>query len=203
MGGEERMDSANNHIILYSPQDTIVWRVVNEFGISLSRREYIADKYEESAQIFLTAYEAFIREAEKIVPRCDSTAYPYWAFASPEQIDSMDRKVMKLEVPLNEVVLFDQYDWYKVLRLSYIGETPEEEAEFVHELERRGIRDASDVVLRPFYPDLKRKITSSWSRLFRYDALIKEAAAAGGELVIPGVRAVQAGLWCIKKEWLR
>ena len=35
-----------------------------------------------------------------------------------------------------------------------------------------------------------------------YDALSKEAAAAGGELVIPGVRAVQAGLWCIKKEWL-
>ena len=69
--------------------------------------------------------------------------------------------------------------------------------------ERRGIRDASDVVLRPFYPDLKRKIISSWNRLFRYDARIKEAAAAGDELVIPGVRAIQAGLWCIKKEWLR
>ena len=189
------MGSANNHIILYSPQDTIVWRVVNEFGISLSRREYIADKYEESAQIFLTAYEAFIREAEKIVPRCDSTAYPYWAFASPEQIDSMDRKVMKLEVPINEVVLFDQYDWYKVLRLSYIGETQADEDAFARKLGLRGIRDSSEAVLKPFYPDIKREITESWKRLFRHDADIRRGDFSG-------TRAVQAGLWRIKKEWL-
>ena len=100
------------------------------------------------------------------------------------------------------MVVFDQYDWYKVLRLSYIGETPEEEKAFARELEKRGIRDASDAVLRPFYPDIKRKITTSWNRLFRYDELIKRTVAAGDDMLIPGVRAVQAGLWCIKKEWL-
>lgn len=196
------MDKKNNHIILYSPQATIVWRVVNEFGTSFSRREYIADKYEESARIFLTAYDAYIHEAEKIVPRDDSSAYPYWAFASLDQIDSMGQKVMKLYVPLDEVVLFDQYDWYKVLRLSYIGETPEEEAEFTRELEKRGIRDVSDVVLRPFYPDLRKKVISSWSRLFRYDEAVKRAVSDGDDVLSTGIRAVQAGLWCIKKEWL-
>lgn len=202
MGGQERMDKKNDHIILYSPQADIVWRVVDESGITFSRREYIVSKYEESARIFLTAYDAYIHEAEKIVPRSDSSAYPYWAFASTENIDPMGQKVMKLNVPLDEVVLFDQYDWYKVLRLSYIGETPEEEKAFARELEKRGIRDASDAVLRPFYPDIKRKITTSWNRLFRYDELIKRAVAAGDDMLIPGVRAVQAGLWCIKKEWL-
>ena len=196
------MDKKNDHIMLYSPQADIVWRAVNGSGIALSRREYIIDKYEESARIFLTAYDAYIHEAEKIAARGDSSAYPYWAFASTESIDPMGQKVMKLNVPLDEVVLFDQYDWYKVLRLSYIGESPEEEAEFVRELEKRGIRDSSDAVLRPFYPDVKRKITTSWNRLFRYDEPIKRAVAAGDDILIPGVRAVQAGLWCIKKEWL-
>ena len=188
--------------MLYSPQAPAVWNTVKEFGISFSKREYIVDKYGESALIFLTAYDAYIREAEKIVSRSVSSAYPYWAFASMEQIDPMGQDVMKLSVPLGEVVLFDQYDWYKVLRLSYIGETPEDEAEFSRELERRGIRDASDAVLRPFYPDIKRKILSSWNRLFRYDETLKRAISAGDDVSATGIRAVQAGMWCIKKEWL-
>ena len=196
------MDKKNDHIILYSPQADIVWRAVNESGIAFSRREYIVSKYEESARIFLTAYDAYIHEAEKIVPRSDSSAYPYWAFASTENIDPMGQKVMKLNVPIDEVVLFDQYDWYKVLRLSYIGETPEEEKAFARELEKRGIRDASDAVLRPFYPDIKRKITDSWKKIFRHDAEIRKALMNGTEPEIEGVRAVQAGLWYIKKEWL-
>lgn len=202
MGGKKRMDTNDNYITLYSPQATIVWRVVNDFGISYSRREYITDKYEESARIFLTAYDAYIHEAEKIVARSDSSAYPYWAFASLDQVDPMEQKVMKLRVPLDEVVLFDQYDWYKVLRLSYIGETPEDEAQFAKELERRGIRDASDAVLRPFYPDMRRKIVSSWNRLFRYDEAVKKAVSSGDDMRATGIRAVQAGMWCIKKEWL-
>ena len=196
------MDTKDNNIMLYSPQAPAVWNTVKEFGISFSKREYIVDKYGESALIFLTAYDAYIREAEKIVSRSVSSAYPYWAFASMEQIDPMGQDVMKLSVPLGEVVLFDQYDWYKVLRLSYIGETPEDEAEFSRELERRGIRDASDAVLRPFYPDIKRKILSSWNRLFRYDETLKRAISAGDDVSATGIRAVQAGMWCIKKEWL-
>lgn len=190
------MVTENNKVILYSPQAEAVWNAVLNDGEAYSRREYVQKKYEECAAIFLTAYDAYVREAEKIVPRPDGKAYPYWAFASLEQVDtSAGGKVMTLAVPVEEAVFFDQYDWYKVLRLSYIGENESDEKEFLRKMELRGIRDASDAVLKPFYPDVKREIVSSWKRIFRHDGEIRNGDTSG-------VRAVQAGLWRIKKEWL-
>lgn len=197
MGGKERMGSERDYVTLYSPQSDIVWQTVMSDGIAYSRREYVQKKYEESAGIFLAAYDAYIREAEKIVSRPEPWAYPYWAFASLEQVDtSGGGRIMELSVPACEAVFFDQYDWYKVLRLSFIGDSKAEEDAFARELERRGIRDASEAVLRPFYPDVKRKITDSWKKIFRYDGAIRNGDTSG-------VKAVQAGLWCIKKEWLK
>ena len=190
------MDTECGFVDLYSPQAEAVWQAVEKEGTAFSRREYVRKKYEESAVIFLTAYDAYVREAEKIVPRPDERAYPYWAFASEDLVDrSGGVRVMKLRVPVNEAVFFDQYDWYKVLRLSYIGETETDEENFSRNLQMRGIRDSSEAVLKPFYPDVKREIIGSWKRLFRHDAAVKAGETSG-------VRAVQAGLWCIKKEWL-
>ncbi len=190
------MDMERNTVTLYSPQAGAVWDAVMSDGVAYSRREFITKKYEESAGIFLAAYDAYIHEACRIVPRPDDRAYPYWAFASKEQLDlSGGGRVMTLKVPINEAVFFDQYDWYKVLRLSYIGETEEDEAAFARKLTMRGIRDSSEAVIKPFYPDIRREITGSWKRLFRHDDAIRKGD-------VSGVRAVQAGLWHIKKEWL-
>ena len=190
------MDTERGFVKLFSPQAEAVWQAVENEGTAFSRREYVIKKYEESAGLFLAAYDAYVREAEKIVPRPDDRAYPYWAFASEELVDrSGGLRVMRLRVPLEEAVFFDQYDWYKVLRLSYIGETDKDEEAFARGLEMRGIRDSSEAVLRPFYPDVKRQITESWKRLFRHDSAIRNGDTSG-------VRAVQAGLWQIKKEWL-
>ena len=190
------MDTERGFVKLFSPQAEAVWQAVENEGTAFSRREYVIKKYEESAGVFLAAYDAYVREAEKIVPRPDDRAYPYWAFASEELVDrSGGLRVMQLRVPLEEAVFFDQYDWYKVLRLSYIGGTDKDEEAFARGLEMRGIRDSSEAVLRPFYPDVKRQITESWKRLFRHDSAIRNGDTSG-------VRAVQAGLWQIKKEWL-
>ena len=190
------MDTERGFVKLFSPQAEAVWQAVENEGTAFSRREYVIKKYEESAGVFLAAYDAYVREAERIVPRPDDRAYPYWAFASEELVDrSGGLRVMRLRVPLEEAVFFDQYDWYKVLRLSYIGETDKDEEAFARGLEMRGIRDSSGAVLRPFYPDVKRQITESWKRLFRHDSAIRNGDTSG-------VRAVQAGLWQIKKEWL-
>jgi hypothetical protein len=191
------MDRKDNKVILYSPQAEPVWEAVERDGIAYSKREYVQKKYEESAGIFLAAYDAYIRMAEEIVPRPDGTNYPYWAFGSTEMADpSSGSRVMVLEVPIDEAVFFDAYDWYKVLRLSYIGESEADEESFEQELARRGIKDSSEAVLKPFYPDMKRKITDSWKRLLIHDEDIRNGEKSG-------VRAVQAGLWCIKKEWLK
>lgn len=197
------MGAERDSVILYSPQAEPVWDAALNEGTAYSRREYIYKKYEESAGIFLAAYDAYIREAEKLVSRPEPWTYPYWAFASMQQVDlSGGGRVMKLSVPVDQAVFFDAYDWYKVLRLSYIGDNDADEASFSQELQRRGIRDTSEVILKPFYPDLKRKVTDSWKKIFRHDDTIRKALINGEVQEIDGVRAIQAGLWQIKKEWL-
>ena len=188
------MGTEGHTVTLLSPQADIVWEVLERDGTAFSKRDYVRKKYEESAKIFIAAYDAYVREASKIVPLPDGAEYPYWAFADKDAVDAGAR-VMTLSVPAEEAVFFDRFEWYRVLQLGYLGKTQEETDAFTKELERRGIRNESDVVLTAFYPDLKKKVTDSWKNLFRFHEQIR-----AGDFSC--VRSVQAGLWRIDRAWL-
>lgn len=98
-------------------------------------------------------------------------------------------------MPLDEALFFDMYDWNKILYLKYLSENEADEAMFKRQLKDYGIRGESDIILNSFYPDLKRRILNSWSRLFRHHDSIKEGYYSG-------VGSVQAGLWMIQKNWI-
>ena len=91
-------------------------------------------------------------------------------------------------------MLFDLYDWNKILCMKYLGENEEEEQSFSQELARRGLREY-DVMGTAFYPELKQKILDSWPRLFRHHAALLRGDCTG-------VGGVQAGLWRLRAEWV-
>lgn len=188
------MGQASDTLTLYTAQAPAVIQAIQKDGVCFSRAEYVARKYQESAKIFLTAYGFFVQQAERLVPKPQGAEFPYWAFADLYSVDQTGAQVLKLEVPRDQVVLFDLYDWNKVLCMKYLEETPQEGERFRQELALRGLKEA-DVVLGPFYPALRQQIMQSWRRLFRHHARL----VAGDEA---GVGSVQAGLWQIKKEWI-
>ena len=203
------MTDTGNNLILYSPQADAVWDAVERTGTAFSKRLYVQRKYQESAPVFTTVYDAFVREAVNYVPRPEGAEYPYWAFPDVRETDgSGGGRLMTLRVPVEEVILFDRYDWYRLLQLGYLGESPEEEKAFDAKLKEYGVRQVSDVMLTAFYPALKRQVTDSWKKLFRHNEALKAEAVrlSGGKaeapLTLREVRAVQAALWQIKKEWL-
>lgn len=223
------MGHADYTVTLYSPQAEIVIDTINRDGIAFSRREYVARKYGESAPIFLAAYDWFVKEAARYLPKPPGAEYPYWAFMDPKNVDSSaGNRTLVLRVPADEAVFFDLYDWNKILCLQYIGENEKEERAFRRSLADYGIRRESDVVLTGFYPDLKRQVMDSWKRLFVHHAAITESIAGDGagsahvhdrpeppfpESAVNGkaevrsdfhsvLHSIQAGLWCIKKEWI-
>jgi len=156
----------------------------------------VVKKYEESALIFVAAYDWFVKEAEKYVPKPEGAQYPYWAVKDLDSVDqSTGDKLLKLKVPRDEVIFFDMYDWNKILCLRYIGETEEDEEQFQQMLVERGINKEKDIILTNFYPDLKAQVQDSWKRLFRHHEDIKQGN-------IKNVKSVQAGLWQLKKEWI-
>ena len=54
-----------NKMMLYSPQSEAVVNAMERDGVCFSKREYVVKKYEESAPIFVAAYNAFVMEAQK------------------------------------------------------------------------------------------------------------------------------------------
>ena len=184
-----------NTITLYASQADPVIEAIERDGVCYSKEAYVRKKYQESAKIFTTAYSWFVREMEKYVKKPDDAEYPYWAFREAYNVDqSMGGNFLTLEVPLDEVLLFDMYDWNKILCLKYLGEDEADELAFQAYLKQRGVREM-DAVLTGFYPELKQKIMGSWPRLFRHHEQIR----AGEE---SGAKSVQAALWQIKKEWI-
>ena len=81
---------------------------------------------------------------------------------------------------------------YQVLKRD--GVCYSEEATFSEELKNMGMNEFQ-IMTSNFYPEQKARIQESWKRLFGH----QQAIEAGDN---SGVHSVQAGLWCIKDEWI-
>lgn len=184
-----------NTVILYASQAEPVWQAILRDGAAFSKEVYVRKKYGGSASVFLTAYRWFVQQLPRFVPRPEGAEFPYWAFGDQYLMETgRSSHVLTLEVPVDQAVYFDMADWNKVVQMKYIGQTEAEERAFQRELKERGIFPA-DVMLTNFYPDLKQMTYDSWQRIFRHHEALKR-----GETV--PIHSLQAGLWCIRKEWV-
>ena len=106
------MGDRSNGIRLYISQAEAVMREIDSRGTCFSRREYVALKYGESREIFLTAYDWFVKELQKRVKRPAGAQYPYWGYREEYGIDWSGENVgFQAEVPADQLVLFDADDW--------------------------------------------------------------------------------------------
>lgn len=190
------MDHGSVSLTLYAAQAQPVLEALRRDGVCHSKAEYVQRKYAESAPIFLTAYRWFVQQLPRYVPKPEGAEFPYWAFREPYSLDQNGTAGgLKLQVPADQVVLFDVNDWTKIMRMRYIGTDAADERAFAKELSARGL-SWNQVMLTEFYPDLKQQILGSWQRLFRH-----HAALLRGEAV--DVERVQAGLWELRQEWVQ
>lgn len=191
------MGEENRTIKLYASQTKIVHDVIENEGVAFSKRIYVEKKYGDANIVFLTAYDWFVGEMEKRVPKPEGAEYPYWLYENAYSMTAEPgMEPMELEIPREQCAYFDVYDWNKVLSLKYIGEDAADEARFAKLLKEYGVRREMDAVATNFYPELKQQVQQSWQRLFRYH----DAIAAG----LPHeAKSVQAASWCLRKEWLK
>lgn len=179
-------------IRLYTAQTDAVMNELAQKGVCRCREEYVSKKYAESAKGFLIAYRWLAENAVHFVPRPDGAELMYWAFIDKNYV-TMSDNVLTLDVPRENVLLFDYAKWNRILQLNYIGSSPADEARFSKELSLRGI-SAYTAMTTDFYPDIKQRISDSWQRLFE---------GAGGFASYPSdnTHPVQAALWEIRREW--
>ena len=100
----------------------------------------------------------------------DGAESPVWLFFDPNWVYlSQDSYLLELSVPRERVVLFDREKWQKVLNLSYVGKSQEDEARFEQKMNRMGVSTYWEVFQSAFYPYLKSEIRKSWDRIFDID----------------------------------
>ena len=177
-----------NKVVMWAAQTKEVVDIVMRDGVSYVKKEYIDKKYGEVAWIFKTAYNFFIQKFEQKVMKPELAQSPVWLYKDPKWAGAgEDMVLLKLSIPEEELLLFDTRKWSKVLNLSLVG-NEKEEADFEMELKRQGIRDAMDVFSKPFYPLIKKKVISSWDKIFDIEGVEEQY--------------LQGAVWCIKKEWI-
>ena len=134
------MDNKDNTVRLYTSQTKYVTDLLEKNGVCYSRREYVKKKYGDISAIFTTAYDWFSAEAIKYMPKPPDAEYPYWAF---KDLSSVERfcgsKVLQLKIPVDEAILFNMYDWNKILRMQFIGDSEDDEKKFRQMLKSYGI----------------------------------------------------------------
>lgn len=180
---------------LYASQTEAVWNTICRDGVAFCKEDYIIRKYGTAAPVFLTAYRWFVEKAQAVVPRPAGASFPYWVFADSMMMETgKSSYVLALDVPIEEALFFDMYDWNQILQFHLLSEDPKEARHFLEELNARGIR-ANDVMLTSFYPDLRQRILDSWKLLFRHHESVRMGNTEG-------IGKVQAALWQIRLDWV-
>jgi len=175
-------------IELWTAQAPAVLDALERDGLSYVKKEYILKKYGASAWIFLTAYDFFVKEASRLLPRPPEAESPVWLYRDPRwAMQGAGTALLRLAVPRDQVLLFDLRDWNRILNLSLLGSEQERE-QFEKRLREKGIGAPSDVFATPFYPMEKQQIRKSWEKLLRAP--------------LPEDGYVQAAAWMLRSEWI-
>lgn len=173
---------------MWTVQTQQVIDTIQKDEIYYVKRRYLDEKYGETAWIFKTAYDFFIWQAQQIIPRPEKAESPVWMFCDRRwAVPDQNTKLLKLEIPKEEMILFDLRKWSRILNLSYVG-NKEETARFEEKLKRAGIAAPSDVFEKPYYPMYKNEIIGSWKKLFEEKNLEE--------------MYTQGAAWQIRKEWI-
>ena len=178
---------ADHHKIFYTAQTQVVLDTIEKDGLYKVKKEFIDKKYGSVAPIMHQAYSWFSLKLEKDISKPSGCDYPIWLFKQAEyaRVDE-SQTLLKLVVPVDEVVCFDNHGWERVLSMSYVGKTVTEENHYDDKLKTMGIQGGHQAFQQPFYPIQKQEIMKSWDRIFQLESHSN----------------VRGAIWYLKKEWI-
>lgn len=184
----------SDKVTLYTRQHENSLYELDKKGIITNKEIYVRMHMRDISDFFLEKYRLFVKMAEKIVPRDESTEYPIWCTVSKKYcLRPIDKEVVyELEVPKEEIIYFDGAKWDLVLNNLYIPIDKEDGENFSNEIAKLGVTDSFSFIdgkYKGMYPEIEKKIRDSWQRIFIIDQFSEIS--------------IQANLWKIKGEWVK
>lgn len=177
-------------VMMWTGQEEIVMKTLNETGRYVVKRSYVEQKYKETAWIFRETYHYLAQCTEGLIPRPVGAESPVWVYKNVHHIYGGEgMNYLELEIPQSQVITFDMRKWNRILNLDFVGKTAQEEEEFQKWLEKRGIRDNLAIFSTPFHPVEKQEIKKSWSNLL--------------QIPVEDDEYMQGMIWELKKGWIK
>lgn len=195
------LDPTDVKITCYTVQPTYITEELIAGHKHYAKIDKIVEKYGNAvAPIFQSAYVWFVQNAETIVPKPIESESPIWGFLSMKNLEHHpNHQILKLSIPIHELILFDMQDWSKILNQEHLGLTAQDTLNFQNKYESQGIKDSSTIMTTPFYPLLKREIIASWQNLFAHHSYFMQQLTQGYNTSFP---TIQIAIWLIKPEWV-
>lgn len=181
-------------ITLWTRQVPQVWTELEQTGRYRVKEEYIRIKNDTIADYYLQLYRWYTREARKYIELPQEVEFPIWLSVTDEMMLQLVENtiILKVEVPKEKVIMANMEAWGYVVNYWYVPLDEMDAKNHAEELKRQGITEEDTLISTSkgnFYPLLKRKILSSWSRVFTMPPANHNQAVAT--------------TWELKKEWVK
>lgn len=178
-----------NKVTVWTKQNANILDILEKEGRYIVKKEYIRQKMGDHANLYLEVYGWYRKEAEKIVPAPEDVAYPIWVSLNEgEQIANSDGNViLEIAVEEEELITMDIDKWGRIVNYMYIPKDDADQQSHDNMLKDYNTSDTK-AYMSPFFPNIKKKIQKSWSRLF--DDTYNLSSMRVGTI------------WELKKEWI-
>lgn len=179
-----------NTIIVWTKQHENVIKELDKTGRYIAKKEYISKDLEEHAPLVLEVYHWLVKNSPDFTRKPKDAEYPIWVSLSQEatMLPSKGAVILKLALAPSLVTMVNIEKWGTILNYSYIPENVQDDIRHKQLLREYGISD-TQAYMSQFYPQIKREIIHSWSRLF-------------DNSIILGNNNEYGNIWEVKKEWV-
>lgn len=178
-------------ITVWTKQNKAVLEQLDKAGRFIADEQYIRCELEDTADIMLFVYRWLADHMPARTARPDDVLFPVWVSFDREATMSPEPgySVFELRVQEDLVTHIDTAKWTRIINYSYIPLNDEDERS--HNEYMRGIgTDNTRAVMTQFWPDERRKIISSWDRLFDRSISL-------------GSKTEYGLMWEVKKKWVQ
>lgn len=178
-------------ITVWTKQNAIVMEQLTADGRFIADERYIRRELDDTADIMLYIYRWLVQHAPDTEKKPPDVTFPVWVSFKREaaMLPEPGYVVLQLKMSADKVISLDIAKWSMITNYSYIPADKSDEREHKSYMRELGIDNAT-AVMTQFYPEAKKKIISSWDRLF-------------DESVCLGSRNAYGLVWEVKKEWIQ
>ena len=177
-------------VTVWTKQNENVSKVLEESGRYIAKKEYIFKDLDEHAPLVLEVYDWLVKNSPGASQKPADVEYPIWVSPSEEatMLPSPGTVILELSIDPGSITMVNIDKWGTILNYSYIPADPADARRHLQMLEQYNVSDAK-AYMSQFYPQIKREIIASWSRLF-------------DDSIILGNTNKYGNIWEIKREWV-